>query len=155
MFTSVVFSPDGKILANGSHDNTVRTWNVHTGDPLLKLDKHKSSVYCVAFSPDGKILASGGADNTVRFWDAVSGELIRTLEAHGFIYSIAFSPDGKMLASDGGNHTVMLWEVNTGKHLHTLKGHRNGVTSVVFSPDGNTTGECELGWHCVVVGSRG
>ena len=138
VFTSVVFSQNGKTLANGNHDNTVRTWDAHTGDPLLKLDKHKGNVYCVAFSPDGKTLASCGADNTMRFWDAVSGELIRTLKAHGYISSIAFSPDGKTLASDGGNHTVMLWEVSTGKHLRTLKGHQGSVESVAFSPDGKT-----------------
>ena len=43
-----------------------------------------------------------------------------------------------MLASAGNDKTVRLWDVHTGKQLRTLKGHRNGVTSVAFSPDGKT-----------------
>ncbi|MYB02319.1 PQQ-binding-like beta-propeller repeat protein, partial [Candidatus Poribacteria bacterium] len=137
-FTSVTFSPDGSVLAIGCNDNTVRTWDAHTGATLLTLDKHSDTVFSVAFSPDGKILASGSADKTVRFWDAASGELIRTLEEHrGSVNSVAFSPDGKTLASNGGDGTVMLWEVSTGKQLRTLTGHKGSV-EVAFSPDGKT-----------------
>ena len=67
---SVAFSPDGKMLASGSENNTIILWDVESRQPLGQpLEGHKDSVYSVAFSPDGKMLASGSWDNTIILWD--------------------------------------------------------------------------------------
>ena len=50
---------------------------------------------------------------------------------------LAFSPDGKMLASGSTDKTVQLWDATTGDPLATLTGHKNGITALAFSPDGN------------------
>ena len=136
---SVAFSPDGGTLASAGWDNTVRLWDVATGEELMTLTRHGDSVLSVAFSPDGSMLACGSSDDTIRLWDVVTGKELMTLTGHGTdVQSVAFSPDGSMLASGSWDHTVRLWDVVTGKELMTLTGHGDNVRSVAFSPDGST-----------------
>ncbi|MFO0147398.1 MAG: NACHT and WD repeat domain-containing protein [Microcystis sp.] len=136
--TSVNFSPDGKTLVSVSRDNTIKLWNVETGEEIRTLKGHYG-VQCVNFSPDGKTLVSGSWDNTIKLWNVETGEEIRTLKGHnGPVNSVNFSPDGKTLVSGSGDKTIKLWNVETGQEIRTLKGHDNSVISVNFSPDGKT-----------------
>jgi hypothetical protein len=139
---SVVFSPDGRTLASGSADNTIRLWDVSTGKPKGQpLEGHAKAVLGVAFSPDGRTLASGSADNTIRLWDVSSGKQKgQPLKGHtDSVIDVAFSPDGRTLASGSADNTIRLWDVSSGKPKgQPLKGHTSFVYSVAFSPDGQT-----------------
>ena len=136
---SVAYSPDGQTLASGSRDNTIKLWDVKTGNPLQTLTGDSYSVWSVAYSPDGQTLASGSDDNTIKLWDVKTGNLLQTLTGHSrVVWPVGYSPDGQTLASGSLDKTIKLWNVKTGSLLQTLTVHSNSVCSVAYSPDGQT-----------------
>ncbi|WP_333203329.1 WD40 domain-containing protein [Microcoleus sp. S28C3] len=133
---NVVFSPDGKILASASEDDTVKLWNPD-GILLRTLTGHGDNIWTVSFSPDGKTIASASEDATIKLWNLENGTEIRTLTGHrGWVRGVSFAPDGLAIASSGSDGTVKLWNPADGTLLQTFTGHRGWATSVTFSPDG-------------------
>jgi WD40 repeat protein len=161
--TSVAYSPDGKSIATGSWDGTVRIWNVTTGEEVRRLGLEKgarpqtgesidNTFDQIAFSPDNAFLVTVKRGSTappqpppapppdktvVIVWDPRTGEKLRTFPADGA--SFAISPDGKLIAC-GGYQVIHLYELATGKRVRELNGGKKQleIVSLTFSPDGQT-----------------
>ena len=135
---SVVWSPDGKMIASAGDDHTIYLWDPDTGKEIRHWDGHKLAITSLAFSPDGKTLASGGRDKAVILWDPAGGQQLRTFSDTDQILALAFSPDGKLLASTGRSKTVIFSDPATLQPVSTIKGFGDRVNDLAFSPDGKT-----------------
>ena len=130
--SSVAFSPDGRQLASGADDSTVRIWDLESGESRV-LEGHAGRVRSVIFSLGGRQLASSADDSTVRIWDLASGKSHALKDYAGF--SVAFSPDGNQLASVVYGRWVRIWDLASGKS-HDIESRIGWGKSLAFSPDG-------------------
>ncbi|CAE7148262.1 unnamed protein product [Rhizoctonia solani] len=143
--TSVEFSPDGKSIASGSYDNTVRMWDAHRPSPIGEaLGGHSQIIHSVSYSPLGNLIASGSGDNTIRLWDTNTVQQSGVpLEGDKSFLSVAFSPDARLIASGSGGvsgptaYAVQLWDVQKREATsRPFQGHAGSVKSISFFPGG-------------------
>ena len=78
---ALALSGDGRLVASGSWDGTLRLWDTATGQQQTTLLGHGGAVWCVALSRNGQLAASGGDDGTVRLWESESGHCMRVLRS--------------------------------------------------------------------------
>lgn len=110
---AIAFSADGRLLASGGGDGTIRIWNIRkkNSEPVI-LPGHQKSVRALAFSPKRQILASGSDDGTLRLWNLLNPEpTFESLSQTNRVWAVAFSSDGQTLASGGSDSTVYVWKL--------------------------------------------
>ncbi|KAH7924271.1 WD40 repeat-like protein [Leucogyrophana mollusca] len=107
--SSVVYSPDGRLLVTASWNRSIRVWDSKTGVQVGK--SMKGAISCISIADNGRRIASGGLDGTVRVWDLETRlQLGDSVDVRGRVASVAFSPNGRYVSSDGTHGAVCLWD---------------------------------------------
>ena len=145
-FTSIAFSPDGRIFAAGASDERVRIWRLADGGRVMDLQTQASQV---AFSPDGSTLATGSGQGEVTLWDLASGEkraLNEDRPGSGPLYrvnTLAFTSDGKRLVAGSQACFLQVWDAGSGLLERVMEnglsdgmGANDVVKSAILLPDG-------------------
>jgi WD40 repeat protein len=128
---ALAFSADGSTVASSSRDETIKLWDVTSGQEIYTFDNQNPDINSIAFSPDGRFLASAET-----IWDVESKQVLHELD-RGEGGKPSFSPDGKLLAVGGVGRPVKLWDVGNGQVVRTFERQANNDTfTTVFSPDG-------------------
>ena len=151
---SLDFASDGRYIASGSGDRTIRLWDIQENQCVLTL-QIEDGVTTVAISPDGRYVAAGSLDKSVRIWDTQTGVLVERTEGEqghkDSVYSVAFAPNGTHLVSGSLDKTIRMWKLSprdrfagsqpqqgtrSGECIRVFEGHKDFVLSVALTPDG-------------------
>lgn len=136
----VIWSPDGKKVISGSHDQTIRIWDASTKKNLSTLE-NTGKIFSLAMTPNQKHILYGANDGTIRIWNLKKNHpkprdyLGMHSESTHLVLSLAISRDGKYVVSGGTDGKVMVWDFATKKRLRTFDKHSDRVTSVAISSD--------------------
>ncbi len=158
---TIALSPDGKTVASGSADKTIRLWDTNTLKLKFTLAGHTEDIQALAFTPDGLTLASGCRDGSIYLWDTLTGKYSGSVIGNGLfteppllprkdddppnikargrsaVSALLFSEDGKTLVNGNRDGTIHFWDIDSSQIRTTLSG-QSGLRSVTISPDGST-----------------
>jgi WD40 repeat protein len=108
---SLAISANGKLLVSGSRDQTIKIWQLETGELIRTLKGHRDEVCTITLSPDEQIIASGSTDKTIKLWHLETGELLSTFTGHtDTVTAVVFTASGEMLVSGSLDKTIKIWQ---------------------------------------------
>lgn len=135
---SLALSKDGKNLAMGNNNGTVKFWDIAAGKVLWTIPAHKTPIWGLALSPKGDYLATGSDDGQAILWDLKTQEPVRTLANGVGVRAVAFAPDGQRLLTGDRAGGVKVWDVHKGAKLIDKAAPTGLIGAVGYAPDGTT-----------------
>lgn len=150
-FGSIVYSPDGRLLARGGLSGTIELLDPHSFLPVATFEGHAAGILGMSFTGDGR-LVSACEDRTLRVWDIERCSCVFVLQGHNMIVqNVAVAPKNHMCVSTSNDQTVRVWELRTGQCVQTFTGHSDWVRGIAFISDDwiiTSSGDCTLRiWH--------
>ncbi|MGL5081310.1 MAG: protein kinase domain-containing protein [Microcoleaceae cyanobacterium] len=139
---TIAIGPNSYLLASGSTDQSIRLWNLKTGQLLHQFLRHQSSVKSISIHPQGWRLISGSLDRTILAWNLNARKMTDQFFSHsgspyshrcGEVYAVAYSPDGKLVVSGGADHLIKVWNQRNGELLYHLNEHSDIVLCITFA----------------------
>ncbi|MEU8584236.1 AAA family ATPase [Streptomyces abikoensis] len=130
---------DGRVLlVSASGDQTIRTWDAITGEPVQTMTGHEGwvSSACTVLLDGQSLVASAGAEGVVRLWELSTGRVARTMKGHDHAIDAlcSFELAGRVLvASAGRDRRVQVWDPATGETVQTFRGrtrHTNNICAI-------------------------
>jgi WD40 repeat protein len=149
----VAFSPDGRWIASGSWDDTVRLWDAATGEACATLP-HPGVVRTLAYGPDGDWLVTGrDRDDRLRIWDIATARVRKEIRGPGVsvFLRVVVSPDGARVAAAAYTYAqnkdyMIVCDVSSGEQLFSAPG-----APLAYSPDGRWLATRDADWKTVVL----
>ncbi|MFN5920730.1 MAG: WD40 repeat domain-containing protein, partial [Bacteroidota bacterium] len=133
--SAITFSRDGKLLASGSADNTIRIWDSVFNMAKL-LEGHTGRVTALLIDPSRRFLLSGAEDRQIILWDIRSGKMLKKVDNGNSVHAFALGNDGKTLYVAGNETEIKAYTIGTWTIARYLTGHSDVVNSIALSADG-------------------
>ncbi|NDJ86336.1 MAG: protein kinase [Chloroflexi bacterium] len=141
-FIDARWSPDEAHILTRSTSGLARVWRAATGQPIMALQGHDSSLGSAQWHPDGSIVLTSSGDGSARTWQvfdagrpASNSEVMRFTAPAGHVLVAAWNADETLMATGHEDGSARIWDAQTGVLLHTLEGHLNQVRRLAWSPD--------------------
>ena len=146
--TRSALSPDGRVVALGAADGSVRLLDLHTGDLRVATDRHAAAVTDLRFTRDSRTLMTTGADGRLNAWNVADARRIETFTGHaGTVSRVTIAPDGRTAYSAGQDGTVIAWALAGSRRLdrpfrapprsaQVFPADVRGTSPTVFAPFG-------------------
>ena len=130
----IALESSGKRLISASADQTIRIWDLPTGQCLIVLEGHTGSVTSLCLRASDNLLLSGSIDKTVRMWDISTGQCLQTFDAHtDTVHTLAWHPWAPLFVSGGADRALRMWDATTGRLLRIMDGNESDALALTLS----------------------
>ncbi|MFP4528584.1 MAG: choice-of-anchor D domain-containing protein [Candidatus Kapaibacterium sp.] len=132
----VKFHPNGKTLASGSHDGSIRIWDCENNSEIELINTERITVSSIEWNAAGSRIASANGLPDVLIWNSSNGSLLITLKADAIIRKISWSNSSNLIAGAGSDGKIYIWNPGIPEPIEVIDAHNGAVASIEYSPDG-------------------